>query len=229
MERLRSAILIPCYKRPEYTARCLRALEQAQRYPDATFLLVDDGSCDGTAALLLGADLPKEVVVRDGNLGLRATYLEFFDWVRAGRFDLLGVVGNDCLVPVRWLATFEERFLTTDADVLSPNVSPSNAAYAYSSPDTEGRGYRPAAMAGGLWVMRRRLLDGVAFQDVPVAGITGAANVIQRVVLEQEPRVGWLPELVVQDLGHWSGAHPEHIKTPAHRAYAAEVGRGIAW
>jgi len=225
----RTAILVPCYRRPEYTAKCLKALEGAQAYPQATFLLVDDGSGDGTDQLLLGASLPKEVIVRDGNLGLRATLIEFIAWALEHSVDLLGVIGNDCLMPAGWLDQLESAFETTDADILSPNVLPSNAAYIYGAEDVRHRGYRPARIVGGLWFMRRAVAEAVTFEPAALRGISGAMNVLHRIILEKEPKVGWLPEIAVQDLGHWSGEHPDHIKSEAHRAYASEVGRRIAW
>ena len=41
-------VLVPCYKRPEYTKMCLEALEKNTKYHNVTFYLVDDGSQDDT-------------------------------------------------------------------------------------------------------------------------------------------------------------------------------------
>src|SRR3990167_4441851 len=124
MELWKTAVLVPCFRRPEYTAKCLRALEQAQDYPSTTFLLVDDGSRDGTEQLLLASKLPKEVIVRDGSLGLRHTLVEFVEWALQGRYEILGVIGNDCLVPPDWLNQITLGLMTTTAEIISPNVMP---------------------------------------------------------------------------------------------------------
>jgi glycosyltransferase involved in cell wall biosynthesis len=221
--------LVPCYKRPEYTEQCIKALEEAQEYPDVTFCLVDDGSQDITEDILRHANLPKEVIVHSANKGLRSCLIAFIEWARQEEFDILGVIGNDCLVPKDWLKTILAKFDTTNADILSPNVLPSNAAFTIGKEDTEGLGYRPSKIVGGLWFMRFESIVGIDFEHIDLPGIKGAFNILYQIILETDPRIGWLPEVAVQDIGHWSGAHPNHIKTEEHRAYYEEVGRGIAW
>ena len=229
MELLRTCILVPCYKRPEYTAKCIKALQQAQDYPETMFLLVDDGSNDDTAQILLHAKLPKEVIVRSVNIGLRATLLDFIEWGIADKYEYFGVMGNDCLVPKNWLNRILLALTTTNADIISPNVLPSNAAFVYGSDDTERVGYRPASIVGGLWFAPRKMFEGIKFEHATLRGISGAEEVLRRIILEKEPKMGWLPSVNIQDIGHWSGAHADHVKSEEHRAYSQEVGRAVAW
>lgn len=225
---LKTSVLVPCYRRPEYTDMCLRALEGAQNYEDTIFHLYDDGSNDGTDVLLKEARLPKEVHVSKDNNGLRHVLLDFICERSAGA-EFITVVGNDCLMPKKWLKDILATFERTDVDILSPNVEPSNAAYRWGQEDTKGLGYRPAQTVGGLWTMRRALTDGVYFERVGMRGILGAFQVLRQIIVEKNPKVGWTTDVTVQDVGHWSGQHDKHIKSPEHKVYSAEIGRPVAW
>jgi GT2 family glycosyltransferase len=228
-ENLKVAILVPCYKRSEYTIKCIKALEADQYSSNTTFFFVDDGSHDGTDKILSVVKVPKVVIVNEENKGLRSVLINFIQTVITGGYDLMGVMGNDCVAPKGWLNYILDAFDKTDAEVLSPNVFPSNPAYIYGGDDMENKGYRPSRIVGGLWYMAVDLARGIEFERHDVKGITGAFNVLQQILIEKDPIVGWLPGLVVQDLGHWSGRHPEHIKNVEHAKYYAEVGRGVTW
>ncbi len=223
-EDLKTAILVPCYKRPEYTAKCIKALEEAQEYPNVTFFLVDDGSEDTTADILRHANFPKEVIVHSVNKGLRNTLIDYIEWARGNDFDIMGVVGNDCLMPKNWLNNLLMIFEKSDVQVLSPNVFPSNAAYRYGK-KVEGLPYMPSQIVGGLWFMYVDLVKGMEFVRHDVGGIKAAFNILKQILIEKDPKVGWADEITVQDLGHWSGMHPEYIKSEEHMKYYQEIGR----
>lgn len=223
-----TTVLVPCYRRPEYTLKCIKALEDAQVYRDTTFYLVDDNSNDGTDNILNHCSLNKVVIVNQSNKGLRNICVDFFRFAKS--FDIMVKMDNDCLVPKNWLKDIE-RFLNSGwVDIVSPNVEPSNAAYSYGSSEEEGKpGIRPSKIVGGLWAMKTSLLDGISFEKYETRGIRGAFALLNQIIVEKEPRVGWLPDVTVQDIGHFSGTHPEHIASEEHQAYSAEVGRKIAW
>ena len=223
-EYLQIAILCPAYRRPEYTARCIKALEEAQEYPYAKFFLVDDGSGDGTEDLLRKANLNKEVIIHSENQGLRNILINFIEWAKLKNFDFMGVIGNDCLVPKNWLNDILDVFEKSDVQVLSPNVFPSNAAYRYGK-KVDGLPYMPSQIVGGLWFMYVDLVKDLEFVRHGVKGIRGAFNILKQIIIEKEPKIGWLPDVVVQDLGHWSGMHPEYIKSKEHMEYYQEIGR----
>jgi len=220
---------VPCYKRPEYTKRCIEAIEKAQKYKDTIFYLVDDGSSDGTIDTLLNCDLNKYVVQNPYSMGLRRVIIDFMDWVKKSDYNLIGKIDNDCIVPKGFLSKILQLFVDSPADILSPNVFPSDAAFKYGSPDVANFGYRPAKVVGGLWFMRKEIIKGIDFERHDILGIKGAFNIIKQIILDRDPIVGWIPDLTFQDLGHWSGKHPEHIKTGEHELYYQEVGRKIAW
>jgi glycosyltransferase involved in cell wall biosynthesis len=221
-------VLVPCYKRPEYTTRCIKALEEAQIYDNALFHLWDDGSADGTEEILRQSSLNKRVVVNERNMGLRNVLINFIELSSA---EFICVVGNDCLMPKNWmndmLAVFEKN---QEADILSPDVTPSHAALRMGEPDTEGKGYMRSSHVGGLWFMRRKLVEGMSFERYDSSlGIRGAFEVLNQIILEKEPKIGWVPSVVVEDMGHWSGQHKLCIKSEEHKQYYAEIGRRIAW
>jgi hypothetical protein len=137
---------------------------------------------------------------------------------------------NDCLVPKDWLSQIEYFLRTGWVDIVSPNVEPSNAAYFYGQKENvEQPGIRPSKIVGGLWAMKTGLLDGITFEKYGTSGIRGAFALLNQIILEKEPRVGWLPEVIVQDMGHFSGTHPDHIASEEHQSYSVEVGRKVAW
>lgn len=223
------AILVPCYKRPEYTKLCIKSLEDAQKYKNVDFYLYDDNSGDNTTSILTDAALPKYVVSNSENMGLRNILIDFFDKVRDRSYDYLAKVDNDCTVPRFWLNRMLDLIDFNNLDIASPNVIPSNAAFKYGKEDKEGSGYRPTEIIGGVWVMRASLINDLDIERLKVKGITGAIHIMNRIRLEEDPKMGWIPDVVFQDIGHWSGEHPEHIKSEEHERYSIEVGRKITW
>lgn len=208
IQDLKIAVFLPHYKRPEYTKLCLDALYSAQEYPNTEIIVVED-------------DNP--------NLGLRERIIDFFDYVKSNDFDIIAKMDNDCIVPKNWLNDMVKVMYNSDADILSPNVEPSNAAFSYGKEDTMKKGYRPAEIVGGLWVMKASLIKDMYFERVGTEGLTGAISILKQIVTEKEPIVGWVADVVVQDVGHWSGRHGLHIKSKEHEIYSKTVGRQIAW
>ncbi len=228
LEDLNVAILVPCYKRKEYTAMCIEALNEVKTPCTVHWVLFDDGSKDGTEEILHTMTQPNtEVVQTEENIGLREVTKLFFH--NKTNFDVYMKIDNDCIVPENYLFAMLQKLVTTDADILSPNVLPSDASEKYGSPDTEGRGYRPSKIVGGLWVMSAEMISGLDIESHDVVGIKGATNILYQIVLEKDPNIGWVDEVVVQDIGHWSGNHPDNIKSFEHYEYYKEIGRDIAW
>lgn len=221
---------MPCYKRPEYTQKCIKALEEAQEYPRVSFCLIDDGSGDKTKDLLTNSTLPNKYIISyTKNRGLRNVMIDFFKWTRALNFDFLAVVGNDVLMPKDWLNKMLDAFEGTDADILSPNYMPSNPAYTQGEDDVKDKGYRPAKGIVGLWFMKADMIKDVHFERHNLWGIKGASRLLMQIKIEKMPKIGWVTDVVAQDLGHWSGKHPEHIKNAKHLDYYNEVGRNLAY
>lgn len=224
-------VVIPCYKRPEYTARCLDSILKAQEYgEEVTFLLIDDGSQDGTAQLLRDFPFKKVTWISETNHGLRRVLVDVFKYAQESGFYYIVKMDNDCKVPKNWLSDIISSLETGLVDIVSPNVNPSNAAYTYGKKEEPNEpGLRRSKIVGGLWAMPVSLLSGLDFEAHEVGGIKGAFHLLNQIILEKEPRVAWLPHVIVQDIGHWSGEHPEHISSKEHRDYSIEVGRNIAW
>lgn len=222
-------VFLPCYKRSEYTDKCIESLRKVKNFGNELFFyLVDDGSNDGTDELLKNCGLKGIVVVQE-NCGLRNTQIDFFEYCKNTDFDLLVKADNDCLFPENWIESAIELFTKTNVDILSPNVKPSNAAFAHGKDDTEGLGYRPSEILGGLWMLRRELIQNMYFEKHDTQGLVGAIPILRQIVTEKSPKLGWMADVIVEDIGHWSGKHPLHIKSAEHEFYSKEVGRGIAW
>ena len=202
------ALFLSHYKRPEYTEIAIEALKNAQEYPNTDVFIVDDN---------------------EPNLGLRQRIIDFFNTVRGQGYDVLAKMDNDCIVPENWLNKILDVMRNSDADILSPNVIPSNAAFSYGREDLDSKGYRPAEIVGGLWVMKASLIEDMYFESHPTNGLTGAISIIKQICVEKEPKIGWVADVIVEDIGHWSGKHKQHIKSKEHELYSKEVGRQIAW
>ena len=226
--------MIPCYKRHEYTEKCLEALYHAQTYDDVKFYIVNDGSVDNTTANIRKSDLYIDYDVtfidNEQNKGLRQVIIDFFDYLKTINVEYVFKVDNDCLVPNHWLNDIVEALDNVDASILSPNVYPSNAAFKHGSDDVHMKGYRPADTVGGLWMMRYNLIRDMIFEKYDeLSGLKGAVPILRQIVNENNPKIGWLPTVTFQDVGHWSGEHPKCLRTQDHYEYSQEVGRNVAW
>jgi len=210
---LRIAILVPCYKRPDYTNYCLGSIVQAQEYPGGISFEKDN-------------NVTRTIIFTPDCNSLRSVIIDFFN--KTKYFDFICKVDNDCMVPKNWLNDILNIFDKHDVDILSPNVSPSNAAMKHGE-FVEGLPYRPAKVIGGLWFMKRSMVDDMVFYNHDVVGITGAIAILRQIYSEKSPIMGWVPSVVFDDMGHWSGEHPMHIKSKDHLEYSNEVGREIAW
>jgi dolichol-phosphate mannosyltransferase len=81
--------------------------------PDASILVVDDNSPDGTGALadeIAGKDPRVHVMHRAGKLGLGSAYIEGFGWGLARDFDLFFEMDTDLSHDPRYLPDFLEAF-----------------------------------------------------------------------------------------------------------------------
>ena len=197
---LKIAVLFPKYGREEYTTKSKKALYQGGY----------------------------QVFEHQGKEGLRNAIIDFFEQVR-GKYDIIAKIDNDCVVPQGWMDEMVRIFRTTDVDILSPNVVPSNAAIKYGEDTEDDIGYRRGKIVGGLWCMKVKMLEDIVFDRYPVDGIKGAFNILKQIVLDKNPKIGWTTKVTVQDVGHWSGAHQDHIKSREHEEYSKEIGRQVSW
>lgn len=222
-------VLVPAYRRPEYTLKCIQSIESAQEYKDVTFYLIDDGSGDGTAEIFRKAKLNSVVIIHPEQQGLRNTIIDFIEEVRVAKPDYIAKIDNDCTVPKDWLNHLLSVMKEHDVDVLSPNTSETNAAHKYGFIAQRKGAFIPSQIVGGLWCMKASMVDDIYFERVGTSGIRGAFHIISQIVIEKEPKIGWTDKVTYGDIGFWSGSHPEHIKSKDHALYSAEVGRPITW
>lgn len=229
MEFRKTAVLVPCYKRPEYTAMCLRAIREAQKYRNTTFFLTDDGSNDETAEIIQNSEVNSVVRVRKESLGLRNTIIEFFEEVLKDDYTHIAKIDNDCVVPDNWLSDLTAIMEEAGADIISPNVSETNAALKYGFLNQREGRFIPSRIVGGLWYMKRSMIEGIYFEKIRTVGIRAAFHLINQIVVEKNPKIGWTDAVTYDDIGHWHGSHPSHIKSLEHYRYSQDIGRRIAW
>lgn len=229
IKNLKIAILVPCYKRPEYTAQLIKQLSECETVGETTYYFVDDGSGDETTEILEGFGGVSLCQTNIENNGLRNVILDFFEWVNVRDFDIIGKIDNDQLVPRDFLPNIIKVFDESHIDIISPNVYPSNAAYTHGKEDEGDYGFRPSKIVGGLWFMRAEMVKGIQFEKLDTKGFTGAFPLLKQIIAIKNPIVGWSEKVVFQDIGHWTGNHPDHIKSLGHREYYVEVDRKMAW
>jgi hypothetical protein len=208
MSQPKIAFFMSFYKRPEYTELCMKSIKDSQEYVNTDFYIVED-------------DNP--------NVGLRNRIIDFFEVIKDKGYDILIKMDSDCMVPRNYVNDMVKVLTSTDADILSPNVIPSNAAFTYGREDLENKGYRPAEIVGGLWCMKADLIKDMYFERHPTTGLMGAISILKQICVEKEPKIGWVADVTVEDVGHWSGKHQLHIKSKEHETYSKEAGRQIAW
>lgn len=155
---------------------------------------------------------------------LRSSIIQFFNETKD--VDIIAKVDNDCLVPKNWLNDIIDILYSHDVDILSPEVFPSMASNRW---EDKGLPYIPATTVGGLWVMNTALIKDMYFEELDVLGIKGAYQILKQIMNEKDPKIGWVKNVIVEDMGHWTGASTHHIKSKEHRKYYKEVGRGITW
>jgi len=227
---IKVGIFVPCYKRPEYTAQTIKALEEAQEYKNVRFFLIDDGSQDSTENILRNTSLPNVTLnINKDNLGLRSSVIRFFNWAREEEIDVIGIVGNDVLMPKNWLNDMLVALTSTDLDAASCNYMPSNPAFTQGFEIEGNDKYRLANNIVGLWFMDRRLTDDIVFEDAHLYGISGSTAIMSQIKMDKDPRIGWITTVMALDRGHWSGLAEGHIKSIEHEEYYAEVGRKVTW
>lgn len=223
------AIFLPAYKRPEYTDECLKSVMSAGKYPNTTFHFYDEG---GNYEVFKRYARPHDIIVRhESPQGLRNTIIEFFESVRNTDTEYLMKLDNDVLVPNGWQESLIDILANITCDIISPNVSETQAAFKYGKDDTYELGYRPSSVVGGLWNMHRKWIDTLMFEKADTRGIRGAFALLHQIIVLNEPRpkLGWTDKVTFDDLGHWGGSHPKHIKSAEHAEYSSEVGRPVSW
>jgi len=97
-------------------------------------------------------------------------------------------------------------------------------------PEVDDSGFLPSTIVGGVWTMKREMIEDVFFEPIETCkGIKGAFPIINQIANIKKPRIGWTDRVVFDDIGYWGGTHPDHIKSKEHELYSAEIGRPIAW
>jgi len=83
-------------------------------------------------------------------VGLRNILIDFVGKVHPDT-KYIDKVDNDVMMPKDWLNNFIAIISRHDVNILSPNVSPSNAAEHLGEPDLDNKGFMYSHHVGGLW------------------------------------------------------------------------------
>jgi len=96
LDKARALIVVPTYNERENIARIIEAA--LAQDPRLEMLIVDDGSPDGTAAIVEGImerSARVHILKRAGKMGLGTAYIAGFRWGLERKYDFLFVVQMD--------------------------------------------------------------------------------------------------------------------------------------
>lgn len=117
---------MPAHNRRDVTQRCVESLA-AQTYPDFHLVLIDDGSTDGTADMVL-LRLPKTTVLRgDGTWWWAGSLQQGYQWLTAN------ADGDDLVLILNDDTTFEPEFIARAVKVLQERKRTLLLAQAYNA------------------------------------------------------------------------------------------------
>ena len=124
-------VLLPVYNRREITRRFIECLK-AQTYENYQLILIDDGSTDGTAEMVLGY-LPETVVLRGkGNWWWAGSLQQGIEWLKNEH-----VADDSVILMINDDTVFEPDFLATAVEVLSGVTEALLLAQCYSLQDNK--------------------------------------------------------------------------------------------
>lgn len=92
-------VAIPCYQYGRYLRECVTSVLQ-QDVDRLRILIIDNASTDNSAAVareLAAGDHRIEIILREKNLGIHASFNEGIEWAKAEYFTILAA--DDCLAP----------------------------------------------------------------------------------------------------------------------------------
>src|SRR3954471_13594365 len=114
------SIILPAYNVEKYLGKAIDSILQ-QTFTDFEFIIIDDGSTDGTEKILKNYSDPRIVYLKhEANMGLVYTLNHCISLARGiyiGRMD-----GDDISLPDRIQKQFEYLQIKQDVDVLATQV-----------------------------------------------------------------------------------------------------------
>lgn len=150
---MRVAVLVTCYNRKAITIAGLSGLVDALStipFLESVFVVVDDGSMDGTGAAITGCFPDMTVVYGDGNLFWNGGMCQAFQVAnRVGPFDAYLLFNDDVLVDTGAVQSFfaEYRSLNADAPaILAAATVDADGTISYSGMKRISH-WRPLAVA----------------------------------------------------------------------------------
>lgn len=153
------SIIIPSYVADQENCNhligCLEALDKNTNRDLYELIIVDNGSNFGVEEMKKVADIYKRYdqplgYTKAVNIGLRLATT-----------DLLCVLNNDLFVPEKWLETMLEDMEKTGFDAIMPMDTDGEI---YKTQAEEGKYYENWVW-GALWIIKRKVFDGVGELD----------------------------------------------------------------
>lgn len=197
------SIIIPVHNRKQFTAACLNSLSQ-QTLQDFEVIVVDDGSTDGTAALL-EEQYPEVVVLKgDGNMWWAAAVNAGVKHALNTGADTILTLNNDTLVPPSFLEVMQncsEKF--------------TNALLGAKAID---------AHSGEVVYAGERINWRNATYDSFLVSVDSASYSGMKMVTQLPGRGLWIPRAVFEQIGLFDELHLPHYLADfdfTHRAIDA--------
>lgn len=110
------SLIMPTFNRKEQTALCVSAaLDAVASWPDASLVVVDNGSTDGTYETLKAVNSDKLILLQFKGVGISALRNS---GAEATESAVLCFVDSDCIVPKDYLSRTNAVLLETSADAV---------------------------------------------------------------------------------------------------------------
>lgn len=149
---MKTALVIPCYNRPEYLAQCFQSLEALMVKPDIT-LIIDDCSTDINAIALIDKYTSSAwgiVSIRNPtNLGVRGSLLRGIDWIMEQE-EIYYIINLDSDAIVKPNFITELRYLHFNVGAHEQIVSGFNCYSEANKPICEGGGWILKSLCNGI-------------------------------------------------------------------------------
>ena len=179
-ERLpeKALVIIPTYNEHDNIAHIIPAV--LAQDPSLEVLVVDDGSPDGTGAVVDGmaaADPRVHIVHRTGKLGLGTAYIAGFKWALARDYALVFEMDADFSHPLERIPAFLEaiksadvvlgsRYLNGEVNVVNWPMGRLFLSYAANIYARGVTGLPVFDATGGFKCFRREVLEAIDLDDV---------------------------------------------------------------
>lgn len=217
----RTLIVMPTYNERENIEQIVHAIHAV--VPFAHLLIVDDGSPDGTGAIvdaMATADQRIHVLHRTGKLGLGTAYIAGFRWALAREYERIFEMDADFSHNPKYLPVMLEAAESADMIVGSRYVTGGGT-------EDWGLARRFISRGGGLYA---RTILGMKVQDLTAGFICYRRETLEKINLDAITSTGYVFQIELKYRVHRLGMRIVEVPIifPDRRLGTSKMSAGIA-